>query len=147
MPETLTATTHVAVTRLAGQIGAEITGADTGTPLSDEVVAKIRQALLDHKVVFLRGQSLNYRRQVAFAERLGPLTLGHPTLASPPGQPLLEEIDSLKGGKVNYWHTDVTFVDRPPAFTLLHAVVIPPVGGDTLWANTVSAGRSTPWCC
>ena len=92
MPETLTATTHVAVTRLAGRIGAEITGADAGTPLSDEAIAKIRQALLDHKVVFLRGQSLNYRRQVAFAERLGPLTLGHPTLASPPGQPLLEEI-------------------------------------------------------
>ncbi len=42
-----------------------------------------------------------------------------------------------KGGKANYWHTDVTFVDRPPAFTLLHAVVIPPVGGDTQWANTV----------
>ena len=139
MPETLTATTHVGVTRLAGQIGAEITGADTGTPLSDEVIARIRQALLEHKVVFLRDQSLNYRRQVAFAERLGPLTLGHPTLASPPGQPLLEEIDSLKGGKVNYWHTDVTFVDRPPAFTLLHAVVIPPAGGDTLWASTVSA--------
>jgi alpha-ketoglutarate-dependent taurine dioxygenase len=121
-----------------------ITGADTGTPLSDEVVARIRQALLDHKVVFLCGQSLNYRRQVAFAERLGPLTLGHPTLASPPGQPLLEEIDSLKGGKVNYWHTDVTFVDRPPAFTLLHAVVIPPVGGDTLWASPVSAYQSLP---
>ena len=104
----------------------------------------IRQALLDHKVVFLRDQDLDYPRQVAFAERLGPLTLGHPTLASPPGQPLLEEIDSRKGGKVNYWHTDVTFVDRPPAFTLLHAVVIPPLGGDTLWANTVSAYQSLP---
>jgi len=57
MPETLTATTHVGITRLAGQIGAEITGADTGTPLSDEVVARIRQALLDHKVVFLRGRA------------------------------------------------------------------------------------------
>ena len=144
MSETLTVSTHVEVTRLAGHIGAEITGADTGTPLSDEVVARIRQALLDHKVVFLRGQSLNYRRQVAFAERLGPLTLGHPTLASPPGQPLLEEIDSLKGGKANYWHTDVTFVDRPPAFTLLHAVVIPPVGGDTIWANTVTAYETLP---
>ena len=143
MSHTLTAT-HVEVTRLAGHIGAEIGGVDTGAPLSDEVIAKIRQALLDHKVVFLRGQSLNYRRQVAFAERLGPLTLGHPTLASPPGQPLLEEIDSLKGGKANYWHTDVTFVDQPPAFTLLHAVVIPEVGGDTLWANTVSAYQSLP---
>ncbi len=144
MPETLTTTTRVDVTPLAGHIGAEITGVDTGVPLSDDAVARIRRALLDHKVIFLRGQSLNYCRQVAFAERLGPLTLGHPTLASPPGQPLLEEIDSLKGGKVNYWHTDVTFVDRPPAFTLLHAVVIPPIGGDTIWANTVSAYRSLP---
>ena len=143
MSHTLTAT-HVDVTRLAGHIGAELSGVDTGAPLSDEVIAKIRQALLDHKVVFLRGQSLNYRRQVAFAERLGPLTLGHPTLASPPGQPLLEEIDSRKGGKANYWHTDVTFVDQPPAFTLLHAVVIPEVGGDTIWANTVSAYQSLP---
>ena len=84
---------------------------DTGVPLSDEVIARIRQALLDHKVVFLRGQSLDYGKQVAFAERLGPLTLGHPTIASPPGQPYLEEIDSLRGGKVNHWHTDVTFVD------------------------------------
>jgi taurine dioxygenase len=94
--------------------------------------------------VFLRDQSLDYGRQVAFAQRLGPLTLGHPTIASPPGQPYLEEIDSLKGGKANYWHTDVTFVDRPPAFTLLHATVIPPVGGDTIWANTVSAYLSLP---
>jgi alpha-ketoglutarate-dependent taurine dioxygenase len=137
-------TAHVGVTQLAGNIGAEITGVDTGVPLSDEVIARIRQALLDHRVVFLRGQSLDYGKQVAFAERLGPLTLGHPTIASPPGQPYLEEIDSLRGGKVNYWHTDVTFVDRPPAFTLLHAVVIPPVGGDTLWANTVSAYQSLP---
>ncbi len=144
MSETLTTATHVDVIPLAGHIGAEITGVDTGAPPSDDAVARIRQALLDHKVVFLRGQHLNYRRQVAFAERLGTVTLGHPTLASPPGQPLLEEIDSLKGGKVNYWHTDVTFVDRPPAFTLLHAVVIPPLGGDTIWANTVSAYQSLP---
>jgi alpha-ketoglutarate-dependent sulfate ester dioxygenase len=144
MPETLTTATHVDVIPLAGHIGAEITGVDTGQPLGDAAIDRIRRALLDHKVVFLRGQSLNYRRQVAFAERLGPLTLGHPTLSSPPDQPLLEEIDSLKGGKVNYWHTDVTFVDRPPAFTLLHAIVIPPVGGDTIWANTVSAYQSLP---
>jgi alpha-ketoglutarate-dependent sulfate ester dioxygenase len=144
MPETLATVTHADVTPLAGHIGAEITGVDTGVPLSDDTVARIRRALLDHKVVFLRGQSLNYRRQVAFAERLGPLTLGHPTISSPPDRPLLEEIDSHRGGKVNYWHTDVTFVDRPPAFTLLHAVVIPPLGGDTIWASTVSAYQSLP---
>ena len=129
---------------LAGSIGAEITRVDAGGPLTDQAIAGIRQALLRHKVVFLRDQHLDYARQVAFARRLGPLTLGHPTLVSPRAQPLLEEIDARKGGRANHWHTDVTFVDRPPAFTLLHVVVIPPVGGDTLWANTVTAYQSLP---
>ena len=144
MTDALTTATSIGVAPLAGNIGAEITGADTGGPLTDDAVAGIRQALLRHKVVFLRDQHLDYPRQVAFASRLGPLTLGHPTLDSPPGQPLLEEIDSHKGGRANYWHTDVTFVDRPPAVTLLHAVVIPPLGGDTLWANTVTAYQNLP---
>jgi alpha-ketoglutarate-dependent sulfate ester dioxygenase len=144
MTDTIGTRVQIGVRRLAGNIGAEITGVDTGTELSDDAVAQIRNALLEHKVVFLRDQSLNYRRQVAFAERLGPLTLGHPTLASPPDQPLLEEIDSAKGTRANHWHTDVTFVDRPPAFTLLHGVVIPPVGGDTIWANTVTAYQNLP---
>jgi alkyl sulfatase len=144
MTDTIAAQVRIGVRRLAGNIGAEITGVDAATQLSDDTIAQIRGALLDHKVVFLRGQRLNYASQVAFAERLGPLTLGHPTLASPPDQPLLEEIDSRMGTRANHWHTDVTFVDRPPAFTLLHAVVIPPVGGDTLWANTVTAYESLP---
>jgi len=130
--------------QLAGRIGAEIRGIDAGDALSDEQIARVRQALLDHKVVFLRDQHLNYERQVAFAQRFGTLTLGHPTLRSPAGQPLLEEIDSAKGGPANQWHTDVTFCDRPPAFTFLHGVVIPPVGGDTIWANTVVAYNSLP---
>jgi alpha-ketoglutarate-dependent sulfate ester dioxygenase len=144
MTETISSATRIGITRLAGNIGAEISGVDTGSVLSDDAVAQVRQALLDHKVVFLRDQSLDYASQVAFAERLGPVTLGHPTLASPQDQPFLEEIDSRKGGRANHWHTDVTFVDRPPAFTLLHAVVIPPVGGDTIWANTVTAYQSLP---
>ena len=144
MTDTISSDVRIGVRRLAGHIGAEITGIDTAAALSDETVAQLRQALLDHKVIFLRDQGLDYASQVAFAERLGPLTLGHPTLASPPDQPFLEEIDSRQGSRANHWHTDVTFVDRPPAFTLLHAVVIPPVGGDTIWANTVSAYQSLP---
>jgi len=144
MTDTISTPTRIGIRRLAGHIGAEITGVDAGTELGDDMIAQVRQALLDHKVVFLRDQSLDYARQVAFAERLGPLTLGHPTLASPPDQPFLEEIDSRKGTRANHWHTDVTFVDRPPAFTLLNAVVIPPVGGDTIWASTVAAYESLP---
>jgi alpha-ketoglutarate-dependent taurine dioxygenase len=144
MTDTIASQVRIGIRRLAGNIGAEITGVDAATQLSDDAIAQVRAALLDHKVVFLRGQRLDYASQVAFAERLGPLTLGHPTLSSPPDQPLLEEIDSRQGTRANHWHTDVTFVDRPPAFTLLHAVVIPPVGGDTIWANTVTAYQSLP---
>ena len=71
MPETLTTTTRADVTPLAGHIGAEITGLDTGVPLSDNAVARIRRALLDHKVVFLRGQSLNYRRHIGVTVVMG----------------------------------------------------------------------------
>jgi alpha-ketoglutarate-dependent taurine dioxygenase len=136
--------TGLTVGRLAGRIGAEIGGVDTGEPLGDETIAEIRRALLAHRVVFFRDQSLDYDRQVAFAKRLGPLTLGHPTIPSPESQPFLEEIDSAKAAPANRWHTDVTFCDRPPAFTLLHGIVMPEVGGDTIWANTVAAYQRLP---
>jgi len=138
------ATTEVTITRLAGEIGAEISGVDAAGPLAEDVVAQVRQALLDHKVIFLRDQHLDYATQVAFASRFGELTLGHPTIGSPQGQGLLHEIDSAHGVRANQWHTDVTFVDRPPAITMLRAVVIPEVGGDTLWANTATAYASLP---
>ena len=135
---------NVEVLPLAGKIGAELTGVDTGAAVDDATVDQIRQALLKHKVVFLRDQHLDYGSQVGFARRLGPLTLGHPTLASPPDRPHLEEIDSRQGTRTNHWHTDVTFLERPVAFTLLHAMVIPPVGGDTIWANMVTGYQSLP---
>jgi alpha-ketoglutarate-dependent taurine dioxygenase len=118
-----------AIRRVAGQLGAELTGIDATDP-TDESISFVRKALLEHRVVFLRDQHLDYPTQVRFAENFGALTLGHPTIPSPTEQPLLEEIDSRKGGPANKWHTDVTFVDRPPAFTFLHGVVIPPFGGD-----------------
>ena len=142
---TLTTTaTGLSVERLAGRIGAEIGGVDTGDDLTDETIAEIRRALVAHRVVFLRDQHLDYDRQVAFAQRFGALTLGHPTLRPPEGQPFLEEIDSATGAPANQWHTDVTFCDRPPAFTFLHGIVMPAVGGDTIWANTVAAYERLP---
>lgn len=137
-------TTKIEVTELAGNIGAEIGGVNAGDLLSDDVIAQIRQGLLEHKVVFLRDQSLDYTKQVKFAQRFGELTLGHPIFPPPRDRPLMRELDSRDGTRANHWHTDLTFVDRPPAFALLHAVVIPPVGGDTMWANAVTAYASMP---
>jgi taurine dioxygenase len=134
----------VRVIRLAGNIGAEIAGVDAGVALGDDVIATVRRALLEHKVVFLRDQNLSYESQVRFAERFGELTLGHPIYAPPEDQPFLRAIDSAHGTRANHWHTDLTFVDRPPAIAMLHAVVIPPLGGDTMWANTVTAYAAMP---
>jgi alpha-ketoglutarate-dependent taurine dioxygenase len=130
------------VSPITGTIGAELAGIDVSQPLDAETVAGIRAALLEHKVVFFRDQDLDYEGQVAFARNFGTLTLGHPTIQSPPDKPLLEEVDSSKGAPAADWHTDVTFLDRPVSFTFLRGVVIPDVGGDTVWANTVNAYES-----
>ena len=127
------------VSPLTGTIGAELGGVDLSQELDAETVADIRRALLENRVVFFRDQTLDYEGQVAFARRFGTLTLGHPTIQSPPDQPLLEEVDSAKGAPAADWHTDVTFLDQPVSFTFLRGVVIPEVGGDTVWANTVNA--------
>ena len=144
MAETLPTPPELEVVQLAGHVGAEIRGVDTGRGLDDEVVAAVRKTLLDHKVVFLRDQHLTYESQTAFARRLGELTLGHPIYAAPEGRPHLREMDSRQGSRANHWHTDLTFIDRPPAFALLHAIVVPPVGGDTMWANTAVAYATLP---
>jgi alpha-ketoglutarate-dependent sulfate ester dioxygenase len=135
--------TAVDVRRLTGRIGAELSGVELRLA-SDEQIAGVRAALLAHRVVFIRRQDLDAREQIAFARRLGPLTQGHPTLPVIDGEQLILDLDSLAGGAANHWHTDVTFVDRPPMFSILRALVLPEVGGDTLWANTVAAYADLP---
>ncbi|MET8849711.1 TauD/TfdA family dioxygenase [Amycolatopsis sp. NPDC004625] len=145
MTETLSTATDVEVSRLTGHIGAEIRGVDAGAPLGDATVAAIRKALLEHKVVFLRAQRLDYDSQVAFAGRFGELTLGHPIYGGPDGRPHLRAMDSRgEGTRANHWHTDLTYLAKPPSFAFLHNKVCPPVGGDTLWANTAAAYANLP---
>ena len=133
------ATRDLEVSPVTGTIGAEVRGVDLASELSDQTVAEIRAALLANRVVFFRDQALDYESQVAFGRRLGTVTLGHPTIKSPEDKPLMEEVDSAKGAPAADWHTDVTFLDQPVTFTCLRGVVIPEVGGDTVWANTVNA--------
>ncbi len=133
------------LTPLSGRIGAEILGVNLNAALSDTLIQEIRQALIQYKVIFFRRQSLDAAGQIAFARRFGEITTAHPTLP-----PLVEhhEVLDLDYGRTatrsNEWHTDVTFVDRPPLGSILRAVEIPPVGGDTVWANTVAAYQDLP---
>jgi alpha-ketoglutarate-dependent taurine dioxygenase len=128
--------THIEVRKVSAHIGAEIGGVRIGADLSPEVVEEVRAALLAHRVVFLRDQlHADEEDQKAFAGLLGTLTKPHPTVAGEAG---VLPIDSERS-RANSWHTDVTFVDRVPAISVLRAITLPPYGGTTVWANTVRA--------
>jgi len=136
-------TAQVTVTKLGGRIGARIDGVRLGADLGEETVAAIRTALLEHKVIFFRGQNhLDDEGQIAFAEQLGQLTTAHPTVNT--GSAKVLSLAANKGMAANSWHTDVTFVDRVPAISVLRGVAIPAYGGTTNWANTVTAYDSLP---
>ncbi|MFF3837895.1 TauD/TfdA dioxygenase family protein [Streptomyces sp. NPDC001930] len=136
-------TRSVTVQKVGGRLGAVISGVRLGGDLSAETVAEIRSALLAHKVVFFRGQDhLDEETHEAFGRLLGT-PVAHPTVPSADGRYSFP-IDSDYGGRANQWHTDVTFVPAYPAFSILRAVVIPPYGGNTLWANTATAYENLP---
>ncbi|WP_432923293.1 TauD/TfdA dioxygenase family protein [Microbispora sp. CA-135349] len=130
---------HIEVTQVGGVIGAVVGGIRVGGEVGPAAVAELRAALLRHRVVFLRDQQhATDADQLAFTTLLGTVTKPHPTVTGD-GRAVLP-IDSERG-KANSWHTDVTFVDRIPAISVLRAITLPPYGGTTVWANTVEAYR------
>ncbi|MGC5007971.1 TauD/TfdA family dioxygenase [Streptomyces sp. NBC_00353] len=140
---TTVATNPVTVQRIGGRIGAVVSGVRLGGDLEPAVVAAVRAAALDHKVIFFRGQDhLDGESHEAFGRLLGA-PVAHPTVPSADGRYALG-IDSDHGGRANQWHTDVTFVPAYPAFSILRAVTIPPYGGNTLWSNTAAAYAELP---
>jgi alpha-ketoglutarate-dependent taurine dioxygenase len=139
------------VTPLSGTIGAEIRGVDL-RDLSDDTVAAIRRVWLDRKVVFFPDQHLDASTHIEFARRFGEPTEGHPVIRGIDGHPEVFEIDYTEARNLygSYgdiatrsrgisWHTDVTFVARPPMGSILRAVAIPDAGGDTLFSDQEAA--------
>ena len=136
---------------LSGTIGAEIRGVDLRGQLDDATVAAIRDVWLERKVVFFPEQSLDPASHLAFAARFGEPTEGHPVVPGLDGHPEVFEIDYTRAKELyaSYgdvardrgvaWHTDVTFVERPPLGSILRAVVVPSSGGDTLWSDQHAA--------
>ncbi|MET0341927.1 MAG: TauD/TfdA family dioxygenase [Polyangiales bacterium] len=145
-----TAYREIDVKPVAGYIGADISGIDLAGSLSDTAIAEVRSALLKHKVVFFRGQKhVGHAEQIAFAGRFGEVTYAHPHEDEPFKEfPEILPIDNrryetrLGRRKASYesrWHTDVTAAVNPPAASILRAVKVPAVGGDTTWTNLVAA--------
>ncbi len=130
---------RIVVEPYTGVAGAVISGVDLARPLDDQTVAEIRRALLDHVVVFFRGQALTCEHQAGLSRRFGPYSpvpfiepiAEHPEVIAVVREPT--ETQSFAFGGV--WHSDFSFLPEPPAFSMLHALEVPPFGGDTLWAN------------
>jgi len=118
----------------AGALGAEIRGIDLNT-LTDEGFARVHAVLLERQVVFVPGQAqLTPEAHIAFGRRFGEVEL-HPYLPRLDGHPEIVIIDSEDGGKVDVWHTDMTFHQSPPIASILHLIRVPETGGDTMWTN------------
>jgi taurine dioxygenase len=127
---------HWTVQQLTGCFGAELTGASLADPAA---AADVLDLLHEHLVLTVRDQALAPADQVALARQLGTPTPAHPVIPSLPGFPEILPVDGALGGKNAMWHTDVTFVPRPPAASILIADDLPDHGGDTLFADMRSA--------
>ena len=136
------------VTRLSGTIGAVVRGVDLRTPPGPATVAAIRSALVEHKVVFLPGQHLDPAQLVTLGRSFGELTRAHPVMPGLEGHPEVLEVDATRSREDpryrdeyenDTWHADVTFMATPPLGSLLQAKVVPPAGGDTVFADQQAA--------
>lgn len=128
---------NIEVTPLTGAMGAELRGVDLSQNMDDDTFGSIHKALLDHGVVFFRDQVITPAQQLAFARRWGEIHY-HPHMPCIPDHQGIIEIVKKEDDTVVFgedWHTDQMFTPTPARVTMLYAKQVPPVGGDTLFAN------------
>ena len=131
----------IEVNAIAGALGAEITGVDLSTDQSDDTIAEIRRAWLEHLVLFFRDQTLEPDAFLAFARRIGE-PVEYPFVKGIDTFPHIIAVTKLPHETVNFggiWHSDTVYLERPPMGTMLIAREVPPQGGDTLFANMYAA--------
>ena len=136
------------ITPLNPVLGAEIVEVDLSGPLSGAAFREIRQAFLDSLVLVFRNQSVPPRAQVAFTERFGAVE-PHPLRSrrsheDHPGVFVLENRPSKPSARNDIWHSDISFSEKPPQLSVLHAVVALEGKGDTLFANMYAAYEGLP---
>jgi len=127
----------IGVTPLAGSLGATISGVDLTGPVDEDTIAAIRQAWLQHLVIFFRDQDLTPGQFLAFARRFGE-PIEYPFVQGLAEHPEIIPVLKLPHEQVNFggiWHSDTAYLEAPPMASLLIAREVPPVGGDTEFAN------------
>ncbi len=134
---------------VAAALGAEVEGIDLGTLMSDTEIDTLHEGLTEHKVLFFRDQRLDPKALLDPGLSLGDVDPGHPVYPHASGLPSVVELisDGDNPPDTDDWHKDLTFKPEPPFASILLAVSVPSVGGDTLWANmsAVYEGLSAGW--
>lgn len=125
---------------LSPTIGGEIHGLDLAKPIDERTFEALHRAFLDRKVLFFRDQAIGPAEHVAFARLFGELEV-HPFVKSLEGFPEVMLIEHGPGnpGRENTWHSDVTWRQEPSLGSVLRAIEVPAVGGDTLFADMGAA--------
>jgi taurine dioxygenase len=134
------------VTPLTPAIGARIDGIDLHRPLDPAQREEINRALMEHLVLFLRGQDLDEDEHLAFAGCFGPPRAQSVAAGGEPMWFVTVEDTPASPPKADHWHTDMAFVPDPPDIAVLNMREMPPLGGDTLWVSlyAVYEGLSRP---
>lgn len=132
--------------------GAEVVGLDLAKPLNAADFQALHRAHLDHHVLVLRDQRITPAQQVAFSLRFGPLQIHVQKKFQLAGQPEVLVVSNIKengepiglGDAGHFWHSDLSYKDKPSLGSLLHAQELPSEGGDTLFANQHAAYEALP---
>ena len=127
----------ISVTPMTPAIGAVINEVDASEDLPTSAVNEIRQAFLKHQVIFMRKQTLSPKQLVSFAEKFGEIGY-YPFVEGMEGHPEVTEVIKKEDETINFgglWHTDTSYLETPPLGSVLYALRVPEVGGDTLFAN------------
>jgi taurine dioxygenase len=133
------------VRELSNGIGAEVLGFDASASLDSSTIRAIRSTLFERQVLVFRDQELSVSKQIQFTQSLGPLEVAWDTSNKHPDDSRLQIITNAGRKRVSprtssqHWHSDRSFVQQPVLATLLHAIKLPPVGGDTAFADMRSA--------
>ena len=135
---------YIGVDPLTPAIGALISGVDISTEITREIVEEIESAFHNHLVLFFEDQKLTPSQLVDFAKRFGNIGY-YPFVQGMQEQPEVVEVVKNEDEKINFgglWHTDTSYLPKPPASSMLYALEVPTFGGDTLFANMYLAYES-----
>lgn len=132
---------RISVSRMAGALGAQLGNVDLAQPHDPKQLDEVRDALHEYGVIVLRDQDITSDQYLAFARHFSDI-LPYPLVSGLPDHPDIVPVLKREEERVNFggiWHSDTTYLERPPMGSMLLAKELPPHGGDTIWSNMMMA--------